>query len=183
MPWSNTRFVDCLRPYASQDDIQKLMESCGQLPTNPVKKAAYAKCLMNNLEKQFPKDIRVKVMENCGRKCIPHTMIEKAKRIKRSSRNPGDLADGLGKALRARLRFENDKIHVVFAGARVGMLNKCGCGMVSKTKERFPSSTFCNCSRGYVMEFFEKVFGKPVKVDLVESIIQGAENCKFVVHL
>jgi predicted hydrocarbon binding protein len=54
--------------------------------------------------------------------------------------------------------------------------------MVSKTKKRF-SSTYCNCSRGYLLELFEQIFEKPVKVDLVESVIQGAKSCKFIIHI
>jgi predicted hydrocarbon binding protein len=178
MPWSIDRFVDCLKRFAKQDEISELIKGCGKIDSysGPVKKAKFAKCLMDNFERQFPEDVRIKVMENCGRRCIGAPTIEKAKRIKRNTKNLAELIDGLNKQHigGGRLKLVNNRINVEY--------EKCYCGMVSKTKERF-SSTYCNCSRGYLLELFEQVFEKPVKVDLIESVIQGAKSCKFIIHI
>jgi hypothetical protein len=45
------------------------------------------------------------------------------------------------------------------------------------------SLTWCQCSKGFVIKLWEAYVGSPVKVDLVESCIAGAEECKFVIHL
>jgi predicted hydrocarbon binding protein len=178
VPWSIDRFVDCLKPFAKQDKISKLIEGCGKIDSSssPVKKAEFAKCLMDNFERQFPENVRIKVMENCGRRCIGVPTIEKAKGIKRNTKNLAELIDGLNKQHigGGRLKLENNKINVEYG--------KCYCGMVSKTKERF-SSTYCNCSRGYLQELFEQIFEKPIKVDLVESVIQGAKSCSFIIYI
>ena len=178
MPWNIDRFVDCLKPFATQDKISGLIEDCGKidLSSSSIKKAEFAKRLMDNFERQFPEDVQIKVMENCGRRCTGASTIEKAKRIKRNAQNLAELIDGLNKQHigGGKLKLENNKINVEYG--------KCYCGMVSKTKERF-SSTYCNCSRGYLLELFEQIFEKPVKVDLVESVIQGAKSCKFIIHI
>jgi predicted hydrocarbon binding protein len=167
-----------LKPFAKQDEISELIKRCGKIDSSssPVQKAKFAKCLMDSLEKKFPEKVRTKVMENCGRRCIGAPTIRKAKTIKRNTKNLAELIDGLNKQHigGGRLRLEDNTINVEYG--------KCYCGMVSKTKERF-SSTYCNCSRGYLVELFEQTFEKPVKVDLVESIIQGAKCCKFIVHV
>ncbi len=178
MPWSIDRFVDCLKPFAKQEMISELIEGCGRISSSssPLKKAEFVKCLMDNFERQFPEDVRIGVLENCGRRCIGTATIGKAKRIKRNAKNLAELIDGLNKQDigGGRLRLEGNKIHVEYG--------KCYCGMVSKTKERF-SSTYCNCSRGYLLELFEQILDKPLRVDLVESVIQGAKSCKFIVHV
>jgi predicted hydrocarbon binding protein len=178
VPWSIDRFVDCLKPFANQDKIAVLTEGCGEInaSANPLKKAEFAKCLMDSFERQFSEDVRIRVLEDCGRRCIGASTIERAKGIKRNAKNLAELIDALNRQHigGGRLRLENNQINVEYG--------KCYCGMVSKTKERF-SSTYCNCSRGYLLELFERIFEKPVKVDLVESVIQGAKSCKFVVRV
>jgi len=167
-----------LKPFAKQGKISKLIEGCGKIDSSssPLKKAEFAKCLMDNFERQFPENVRIKVMENCGRRCIGASTIKKAKGIKGNAKNLVELIDGLNKQHigGGRLRLENNKINVEYG--------KCYCGMVSKTKERF-SSTYCNCSRGYLQELFEQIFEKPIKVDLVESAIQGAKSCRLIIHI
>jgi predicted hydrocarbon binding protein len=176
MPWKVERFVGCLKPYAGQDEITRLIEGCGEFhPSNPPNKAKFAKCLMDNFEKRFPEEVRAKVMEDCGRSCIGYTTIERARRIKRNSKTLDDLVNGLNERhiVGGKISLENNKIYAVY--------NRCYCSMVNKTKERF-SSTYCNCGRGWFLELFEKIFERPVKVDLVESIIQGAKTCKFAIQ-
>jgi predicted ArsR family transcriptional regulator len=182
MPWIVDRFEDCLKPYTKQSEIAQLMEKCGgkiEKNAKPQEKAAWTKCLMDNFEAQFPEDMRVKVMEDCGRRCISHTTIDRVKRIKKNTKNLEDLVNGLNVQWRriplgGPLTLEGNKIHFAYS--------RCYCGMVSKTKERF-SPTYCNCSRGWVLELFESIFEKPVKVELVSSIIQGAKHCEFVIEI
>jgi len=178
MPWSVDRFANHLEPYAKQDEMAKLTAACGQISpsSSPEKKAVFVKCLVDNLEKQFPRDIWVRVMENCGRDCIGASVIEKAKRIKKKARNLDELVDGLNKAHigGGELRLEDGMIHALY--------EKCCCGAVSRTKVKF-TSTYCNCGRGWFLELFEKLLEKPVQVELLESIVQGAKTCKFVIHV
>jgi hypothetical protein len=45
------------------------------------------------------------------------------------------------------------------------------------------SPTWCQCSRAFVSQVWKAYTGRPVRVDLVESCISGAHECKFVIHL
>jgi predicted hydrocarbon binding protein len=49
--------------------------------------------------------------------------------------------------------------------------------------EETVSKTYCNCARGFVEKFWENVLGKPVKVDLLQSVVSGDKECKFAIHL
>jgi len=44
------------------------------------------------------------------------------------------------------------------------------------------SASFCNCSRGWLMEIFETVLEEPVTVEMEDSIMKGGEQCRFSVY-
>jgi len=59
---------------------------------------------------------------------------------------------------------------------------KCYCPLVAAGATRM-SPTYCNCSRGWVLEHFETATGKPVTVKLTHSIKRGDTFCRFLIHL
>ncbi|MHA1557780.1 MAG: hypothetical protein ACTSPM_12705 [Candidatus Heimdallarchaeota archaeon] len=65
--------------------------------------------------------------------------------------------------------------------------NYCHCGWVRdsilKSEEEKISSTFCNCSGGWHKQPFEAIFERPLKVELVKSVLRGDDRCTFAVYL
>lgn len=59
----------------------------------------------------------------------------------------------------------------------------CLCPMAEGQPARRLSPTFCWCSVGYVKEMHERVFGRPVNVELTESVLGGASRCRFRITL
>ncbi len=45
------------------------------------------------------------------------------------------------------------------------------------------SPTFCHCSVGYVAYMFERNLGRPVRVELLESVRRGGKACRFAVQV
>jgi hypothetical protein len=45
------------------------------------------------------------------------------------------------------------------------------------------SPTFCHCSAGFQKKPWEVIFGQPLEVELVESVLKGDRWCKFAIHL
>jgi len=45
------------------------------------------------------------------------------------------------------------------------------------------SSTYCYCGAGFYKHIWEEVLGQPVQVELLESVLQGDEVCKFAIRL
>jgi hypothetical protein len=45
------------------------------------------------------------------------------------------------------------------------------------------SPTYCHCSVGYVAYMFERNLGRPVRVELLESLRGGGKACRFAVHV
>ena len=71
-------------------------------------------------------------------------------------------------------RRENGAVRLVY--------EKCYCPMVARGPDRLPD-TWCNCSRGWVMEMFEIASGRPVKVACLSSIKRGDPKCEFEVKI
>ena len=55
----------------------------------------------------------------------------------------------------------------------------CLCPLAEAQKAGAVSPTYCLCSVGYVQETHERVLGRPVKVELVDSVLRGGKRCKF----
>ncbi len=64
--------------------------------------------------------------------------------------------------------MENNTIHLTY--------NECGCGMVNEGGVTNPF--LCNCTLGYTKAIFEKLFERPLKIELKKSILRGDSVCK-----
>jgi hypothetical protein len=61
--------------------------------------------------------------------------------------------------------------------------NVCSCPVVEAQSKETLSPTFCWCSSGNMQELHERVFGRPVKVELLESVLLGHPHCKHRITL
>ncbi|MFX0183281.1 MAG: hypothetical protein ACFE95_09405 [Candidatus Hodarchaeota archaeon] len=62
----------------------------------------------------------------------------------------------------------------------------CHCGLVKasiKSPEIKISPSFCYCGGGWYKTLWEGILDKPVQIELLKSVIQGDDCCKFAVHL
>ena len=55
----------------------------------------------------------------------------------------------------------------------------CLCPMAEARKPGELSPTFCLCSLGYVKEMHERIIGRPIEVELVDSVLKGGKRCRF----
>jgi len=61
----------------------------------------------------------------------------------------------------------------------------CHCSRVRdilKTSETL-SSTYCYCGAGYYKGIWEEILQKPVDVEILETVLNGDEVCRFVIYL
>lgn len=49
-------------------------------------------------------------------------------------------------------------------------------------EERVPS-IFCRCSAGFIKKPWEVIFGQSLRVDVLQSVLQGDLKCRFAIHL
>jgi len=144
--------------------------------TTSTQTAKWIKRLMDDLSKEIGVENAKAVMEVCGQQCIGTSVTEKARMIRESSNDFDDLLDKLNQAHigGGKLRRVGDVIYASY--------ERCYCGSVSKT--RLPiSPIYCQCSCGWYKKLFETVFKKPVRVELIDSIIHGADTCQFRIYI
>lgn len=128
--------------------------------------------LMKNMDKHLDEQLKIKVLEKCGRACA-------GKHAKKEAYQSKGNLDGWLATMKKWVGADN--VHKEGNTVRL-VYSKCLCPLVGSI-EPFLSKTFCNCSRGWLMESFETVVGKPVKVKLEDSIMMGGQECRFSIQL
>jgi len=59
----------------------------------------------------------------------------------------------------------------------------CFCPLVRSNLDEGMSRTFCYCGAGWYRQQWEGAIGKPVRVEIVRSVLQGDDVCRFAIHL
>jgi len=139
---------------------------------------------MGVLDDNLDEQIRFKVMECNGKVCMTSFLKKSGQTIKPVtfekfsewvSKNEND----------GSIRIEGRSIYYAYLQNYQGKPAPeefCLCPLVeSKPKELSP--TYCQCSVGYVREYFTQVLGQPVKVTLQESVLRGGKRCRFKVDV
>jgi hypothetical protein len=136
----------------------------------------------NVLDANLDEATRMKIMMSNGKECL----LAWQKETKQQPRTKPVTLEGFAKWAKekgsAEYQVEGNVIHFQYTSAAETGLpspeNHCLCPMV-ETNPAGLSPTFCACSLGYVKEMHEQMFGKPVEVELVSSVLGGAPRCKF----
>jgi len=128
--------------------------------------------LMDNMDEHLDEETKINLLEECGRACAERHA--KAEALK----HKGDLDGWLGVFKKwvgpENVQMEENAVQLTYS--------KCLCPLV-QDRPPLMSTTYCNCSRGWLKEVFETVMEKPVKVKLEDSIMQGGKHCRFLVFL
>ncbi|MDE7223222.1 MAG: hypothetical protein K2O34_05520 [Acetatifactor sp.] len=157
------------------EDKSTVAAALGDIPENAdsSKQAQYINDLLNYAEAN---NISMQnTMQKCGGSCLTKEVIDLAKNIyEKSSSIDQFLADmndiGIGGK---NLHTENGKI--------VAIYKNCYCDIPYKTQNLHMS--YCQCSAGWFYHLFSEIFGKPVSVEIVDTITNGAKECTFVIEV
>jgi predicted hydrocarbon binding protein len=146
-------------------------------PTNPCAGALgyaahWVKDLMDQADIQLTEPQRKALMEARGRSCAKSGAARRAEPFKgKLDEFVADLASHMGKDA---VRREGDVIEVSYP--------RCFCPLVAEAKEPL-SASYCFCSAGWLKEVYETVSGKPVTVQILETVKRGGKLCRFDVTL
>jgi len=133
----------------------------------------WVKNLIESIDACLDEETKIRLMESCGRACAHGGPIRAAQACQRN-------LDGWLATLRKwhggeeLVQREGDVIHV--------LCTECLCTLVKDGPARLPD-TYCYCALGWMKETFGTVVGKPVDVELVESIKRGGQECRFIIRL
>jgi hypothetical protein len=177
MPFKPQAFQEAIEGRVGEATREGLAQACADYAvlTTPLQKARCIRSMMDALDQAVDEPTRQAIMQACGRQCIGNSTLDKARKLAKAASGLDDLLAQLNQAHigGGHLHHEGDVIHATYT--------RCYCGSVNQTKEPF-SPTYCYCSCGWYRQLFETLLERPVAVELVSSIIQGDESCRFLIH-
>ena len=175
------RFAKIIKKDLGEDVLIEVMQDSNKYSLfKAPKKAAWWKSAVERLEKEVGNEKAIDVMRSCGQKCCGQGIRKTAKRLMDESKS---IEEFLEKASNYEVKEGEIEYKLKDNNTIVGIFNRCFCGQVKQTKLPFQNKTYCQCSAEFHKQFFEAAFGKPIKVELTQSIISGARTCKFVIHI
>jgi hypothetical protein len=181
---------NCVEQFAGKTIAMKVMEGSEQITekTGKRKIAEWVKKAMEKLDALVDEKTRVQIMQNCGYNCAKKNskVIERAvaRRKKYASIEEFLEAEQQKPMKGTRLAREGNVLYQFYTPQAFTKPMRCYCGLLrGLPNEETVSKTYCNCSRGFVEKFWENVLGRPVKVDLMQSVVSGDKECKFAIYL
>jgi predicted hydrocarbon binding protein len=130
--------------------------------------------VVEGLAENTDRETCARVLEACGRDCVPESLMRKARAIYEKSSDIGRSLSDLGDVFDA-VQVEDDRIYVVYP--------KCFCPHIQGIPVEEIPNAYCDCSVGWVKQLFEAALGRPVEVRRVASVVAGDAECRFEVVL
>jgi predicted hydrocarbon binding protein len=127
--------------------------------------------LMELLEPELDESVRRRILQELGRNC--------AKSLGWAGRYKGN-PEGFFKFMKDH---SGEELAFDRSGKMITIVTRerdCDCPLVSGN--RMPAC-YCDCSIGWQKESYETILGKPVEVELKESVLRGSKRCVFEVRL
>ncbi len=131
--------------------------------------------LLATMETQLDEKARIRLIEGCGRGCFHRHSFKQD--IAKDGQ--GDV-DKLIAAYKRNFEVwrEGDVVHV-----RYGKVSqRCYCPVAALISPK-PGDLHCECTRTTHQAIFETALGRPVRVEVLESLRRGGVTCHFAAHL
>ncbi len=179
MPFEIQRFKKSMNAVPISESAKtKLLRTCNAYSalTTPHRKAQWIRDMVIRLSSEIGEKKARQVMQGCGSQCIGPSVLERARRLKQRSTGLDDLINRLNRAHigGGKLQRKENEIHAAY--------ERCYCGSISRSRQKIPI-TYCYCSCGWYQRLFETLLEKPVRVQLINSIADGAADCRFIIHI
>lgn len=131
--------------------------------------------LLDTMDAELDEPARARLMEGCGRGCYRRHAFKPA--VAAAS---GGTVEGLIHAYHSICEawLEGDDLHVRF-GQKV---ERCYCPVLRDRPGR-PNDMHCHCTKATHQSIIEQALGRPVRMEIVESVRRGGATCHFVAHL
>lgn len=136
--------------------------------------------LMETIDTELDEPTKVKLLSGTGRGCFRRHQFK----VDIANKGKGSV-DKLIEACKANFecwRDEDDanKVHI-----RFGKVNSNGCYCpAARYRPGKPKTDIqCYCTRATHQAIWETALGKPVQIDILQTVRRGDPTCHFLVHL
>lgn len=147
----------------------------------------WIKDLMEHMDALLDQETKIKLMQACGQSCYLRAfgVTDERQPTPEEREKYLQFLESNG----YKIQRQGNVVTFTFSWGRnhqnpTGLIMSDGYCMCPQVESGPPglSPSYCYCSTGYVKESFERVIGKPVKVELLESLKMGGKDCVFKIE-
>ncbi len=204
MKWID-KFAESINCFAGEPIRKEVMEGSQRIrsSSSPSKKAEWIKGAMEKLQALVDEETQKKIMIGTCPHTYPKGRIQK---LGRRYERLGDLDKLLeimrnDRSWKGRSYYDhpvrdgniiymtkvacNPEAHQSAKTEHEKQLAYCHCPWVRAaiSEEEKISPIFCYCAAGWDKQLWEGILEKPVRVDIIKSLLQGDDCCTHVIHL
>ena len=165
----------------TKDKVLEGWEKVGEFSNEEL--SHWLKGVMQRLDAMVDEPTRKQLMERCGYGCAEmHNVVESAVKRRKQFGSLDEYLEAEQQKPTTASRIEKDgqNLYVYYAPGDMG--KRCFCSLWHGLQDdETVSLTWCNCSRSFIEKIWSGILEKQAKVELLESCISGAKECKFVV--
>lgn len=156
--------------------------------TSPEGISLWMQGALDRLDALADESARLQIMETCGANCasINRQVIERARarRMKFKSEEEFIAAEVKKPGKGTRLERDGNVLYQIYMPASFSRPMRCFCALFRGLPEdQVVSKTYCHCSKAFIRTLWSEALGRPVKVELLESAVSGAKECKFRIEI
>jgi hypothetical protein len=146
--------------------------------------AHWVKGTMERMDELVDAPVRTQIMETCGKNCarVNKGFLEKVKSKRNQFKTTDEfLAAEIEKPTPGtRLERHGTTLYQYYLPTSFKPPMRCFCSLLRGLPANDSvSTTYCQCSKGFVTAFWQHVLDQPVQVELIQSVVTGADECKF----
>jgi hypothetical protein len=179
-----------IEEFAGVEIRKKVMEGSEKVSASSDRKkiALWVKEAIDRLDASTTPEKCSQIMGVCGHNCIAHnirmTQAIKARRQKYQTEEDFLKAEAKKPIKGTRIELQGNTLIQYYTPHTYSTPRRCFCGLMLALPEGVNASpTYCQCSRGFVEKYWESALGRAVRVEVKETAITGADECKFIIHL
>ncbi|UCG61379.1 MAG: hypothetical protein JSV52_13820 [Candidatus Zixiibacteriota bacterium] len=192
--WPN-RLSCALARFIDQNEMNEILDGCDRLPEmNEKDKAQWVTQAIAKLDRHVPEQQdRIEIMTECSCRCWTDIIDE----LKAEYKRTGDIDELInimhGRVFINRPQRQDNIVYITkvprFPEEHARAVTReekkyyyCHCDYARAANGNL-SSTYCLCGAGWCKTIWEQILGRPIQVDVLESVLLGGEVCKFAVYL
>jgi predicted hydrocarbon binding protein len=179
-----------LEHFAGVEAKEKVLAGSEKLAKvlDPTQIALWVQGAMERLDRAVEKKTRTRIMVECGYACANanRTTIDRIIAKRKKYRSLEEFLEAEKAKPLPGMRFEKKgkTLYQFYMPQSFRYPMRCFCSLLrGLPPEKTVSATYCQCSKGFVTKMWEGILGKPVKVEVLETAVTGARECKFKVNL
>ena len=175
------RFIRILKQHAGADAALEILRDAEQYDSfNPKEKSNWWNRTIAGMERRIGTGNAIVIMRECGGKCCGAGQRSTARRWYQEA---GTMQRFLDQISRHDVKEGDLTYSLIEENTILAEHNRCFCQQVAHCAERFETLTYCQCSAEFNRQFFSAALGKEVTSKILQSIIGGAETCKFKITI